>query len=78
MLNSIMGNVFGLKALRALHLEDLWIPPSYYKTFQGLPHDIQVELEKLNIYGCPLLVLWFILIKKEQKWWKWSYNRSFN
>ncbi|KAH0446307.1 hypothetical protein IEQ34_024864 [Dendrobium chrysotoxum] len=35
MLTSIVGNVFGFKALRALRLEDLRIPPSYSKTFQG-------------------------------------------
>jgi ribulose-bisphosphate carboxylase large chain len=36
------GNVFGFKALRALRLEDLRIPPAYTKTFQGPPHGIQV------------------------------------
>jgi ribulose-bisphosphate carboxylase large chain len=35
---SIVGNVFGFKALRALRLEDLRIPPAYTKTFQGPPH----------------------------------------
>ena len=52
---SIAGNVFGFKALCALHLEDLRIPPTYSKTFQGLPHGIQVERDKLNKYGHPLL-----------------------
>jgi ribulose-bisphosphate carboxylase large chain len=52
---SIVGNVFGFKALRALCLEDLRIPPAYSKTFQGPPHGIQVERDKLNKYGCPLL-----------------------
>jgi ribulose-bisphosphate carboxylase large chain len=37
---SIVGNVFGFKALRALRLEDLRIPPAYTKTFQGPPHGI--------------------------------------
>ena len=44
MFTSIVGNVFGFKALRALRLEDLLIPPN----FQGPPHGIQVEREKLN------------------------------
>ena len=35
---SIVGNVFGFKALRALRLEDLRIPPAYVKTFKGPPH----------------------------------------
>ncbi|XP_019241962.1 PREDICTED: uncharacterized protein LOC109222001, partial [Nicotiana attenuata] len=43
MFTSIVGNVFGFKALRALRLEDLRIPPAYVKTFQGPPHGIQVE-----------------------------------
>lgn len=52
---SIVGNVFGFKALRALRLEDLRIPPAYSKTFQGPPHGIQVERDKLNKYGRGLL-----------------------
>jgi ribulose 1,5-bisphosphate carboxylase large subunit-like protein len=36
MFTSIVGNVFGFKALAALRLEDLRIPPAYTKTFQGL------------------------------------------
>ena len=49
------SNVFGFKALRALRLEDLRIPTAYVKTFQGPPHGIQVERDKLNKYGRPLL-----------------------
>lgn len=55
MFTSIVGNVFGFKALRALRLEDLRVPPAYSKTFQGPPHGIQVERDKLNKYGRPLL-----------------------
>ena len=55
MFTSIVGNVFGFKALRALRLEDLRIPPAYSKTFQGPPHGIQVERDKLIKYGRPLL-----------------------
>jgi len=33
--SSIIGNVFGFKALRALRLEDMRIPLHYVKTFQG-------------------------------------------
>ncbi|WJZ97172.1 hypothetical protein VitviT2T_015797 [Vitis vinifera] len=55
MFTSIVGNVFGFKALRALRLEDLRIPLAYSKTFQGPPHGIQVERDKLNKYGRPLL-----------------------
>jgi ribulose-bisphosphate carboxylase large chain len=52
---SIVGNVFGFKALRALRLEDLRIPVAYVKTFQGPPHGVQVERDKLNKYGRSLL-----------------------
>jgi ribulose-bisphosphate carboxylase large chain len=34
---SIVGNVFGFKALRALRLEDLRISSAYVKTFGGPP-----------------------------------------
>ena len=36
-------------------MEDLRIPPAYAKTFWGPPHGIQVERDKLNKYGRPLL-----------------------
>src|SRR5579884_721692 len=55
MASSIIGNVFGFKAIRALRLEDLRIPGEYVKTFQGPPHGIVVERELLNKYGRPLL-----------------------
>src|SRR6266511_2386950 len=53
--SSIVGNVFGFKALRGLRLEDLRIPVAYLKTFQGPPHGIGVERDRLNKYGRPLL-----------------------
>ncbi|KAF1881752.1 hypothetical protein Lal_00031899 [Lupinus albus] len=52
---SSIGNVFGFKAMHALRLEYLRIPNAYVKTFQGPPHDIQVERDKLNKCGSPLL-----------------------
>ncbi len=55
LLTSIVGNVFGFKALKALRLEDLRIPVAYLKTFQGPPHGITVERDKINKYGRPLL-----------------------
>ena len=53
--SSIIGNVFGFKALLALRLEDMRIPPHYTKTFQGPAHGIVMEREYLNKYGRPLL-----------------------
>jgi ribulose-bisphosphate carboxylase large chain len=53
--SSIIGNVFGFKALRSLRLEDMRIPEHYVKTFQGPAHGIVMEREYLNKYGRPLL-----------------------
>jgi ribulose-bisphosphate carboxylase large chain len=52
---SITGNVFGFKALRSLRLEDLRIPVALVTTYQGPPAGIQVERDRLNKYGRPLL-----------------------
>ncbi len=55
MSSSIIGNVFGFKALKALRLEDLRIPTHYVKTFQGPAHGIVMERESLDKFGRPLL-----------------------
>jgi ribulose-bisphosphate carboxylase large chain len=53
--SSIIGNVFGFKALKSLRLEDMRIPPHYVKTFQGPANGIVMEREYLNKFGRPLL-----------------------
>ncbi|MQY08245.1 form I ribulose bisphosphate carboxylase large subunit [Actinomadura macrotermitis] len=53
--SSIIGNVFGFKALKALRLEDMRIPVHYVKTFQGPAHGIVMEREYLGKFGRPLL-----------------------
>ncbi|MDQ6775665.1 MAG: form I ribulose bisphosphate carboxylase large subunit [Actinomycetota bacterium] len=53
--SSIIGNVFGFKALKALRLEDMRIPTHYLKTFQGPPHGIVMEREYLDKFGRPIL-----------------------
>ena len=55
MTSSIIGNVFGFKALKALRLEDLRIPKAYLKTFPGPPHGIVMEREYLDKFGRPLI-----------------------
>jgi ribulose-bisphosphate carboxylase large chain len=55
MTSSIIGNVFGFKALKSLRLEDIAVPPGYLRTFQGPPNGIINEREMLNKYGRPLL-----------------------
>ena len=52
---SIIGNVFGFKAVKALRLEDMRIPVAYLKTFQGPATGIVVERERLDKFGRPLL-----------------------
>ncbi len=52
---SIIGNVFGFKALKALRLEDMYFPPAYLKTYQGPPTGMVAERERLDKYGRPLL-----------------------
>ena len=52
---SIIGNVFGFKAVKALRLEDMRIPVAYLKTFDGPPTGVMVERERLDKYGRPLL-----------------------
>jgi ribulose-bisphosphate carboxylase large chain len=52
---SIIGNVFGFKAVKALRLEDMRIPHSYLKTFQGPATGVVVERERLDKFGRPLL-----------------------
>ena len=53
--SSIIGNVFGFKALKSLRLEDMRIPLHYVKTFQGPAHGIVMEREYLDKFGRPLL-----------------------
>ena len=53
--SSIIGNVFGFKALKALRLEDMRIPVAYLKTFQGPATGIVVERERMDKFGRPLL-----------------------
>ena len=52
---SIIGNVFGFKAVKALRLEDMRMPVAYLKTFQGPATGVVVERERLDKFGRPLL-----------------------
>jgi len=52
---SIIGNVFGFKAISALRLEDMRIPTAYMTTYKGPPTGIVVERERLDKFGRPLL-----------------------
>ena len=52
---SIIGNVFGFKAVKALRLEDMRIPFAYLKGFIGPAAGVIVERERLDVFGRPLL-----------------------
>lgn len=52
---SIIGNVFGFKAVKALRLEDMRLPFAYIKTFQGPATGVILERERLDKFGRPLL-----------------------
>nr|UAT97743.1 ribulose-1,5-bisphosphate carboxylase/oxygenase large subunit [Ahnfeltia fastigiata] len=52
---SIIGNVFGFKAVKALRLEDMRMPVAYLKTFQGPATGIIVERERMDKFGRPFL-----------------------
>jgi ribulose-bisphosphate carboxylase large chain len=52
---SIIGNVFGFKAVKALRLEDMRVPYAYLKGFLGPAAGVIVERERLDVFGRPLL-----------------------
>jgi len=52
---SIICNVFGFKAVKALRLEDMRMPYAFLKTFQGPATGVVVERERLDKFGRPLL-----------------------
>jgi ribulose-bisphosphate carboxylase large chain len=54
-LTSLVGNVFGFKAVRHLRLEDIRFPLHYVKTCGGPPNGIQVERDRMEKYGRPFL-----------------------
>ncbi|MDR7393622.1 MAG: form I ribulose bisphosphate carboxylase large subunit [Armatimonadota bacterium] len=54
-MSSVVGNVFGFKAVQALRLLDMRIPVAYLKTFPGPPTGIRQERDRMRVYGRPLL-----------------------
>ena len=52
---SIIGNIFGFKAVKALRLEDMRFPVALLKTYQGPATGIVVERERMDKYGRPFL-----------------------
>ncbi len=54
LLSSIAGNVFGMRALKNLRLEDVEFPEDYVKHFQGPGYGIEGVRERLGIKNRPL------------------------
>jgi ribulose-bisphosphate carboxylase large chain len=54
-MSSIVGNVFGFKAVAALRLEDMRVPIALVKTFPGPNVGIYDERARLNKWNRPLL-----------------------
>jgi len=54
-MSSIVGNVFGFKAVAGLRLEDLRIPVEYMKTFPGPIVSIEEERRRMNVFDRPML-----------------------
>ncbi len=54
-MSSIVGNVFGFKAVKTLRLEDMRIPVALVKTFPGPNYGIYDERVRLNKWDRPLL-----------------------
>ena len=52
---SIIGNVFGFKPLKALRLEDMRISAHYLKTFPGPATGVLAEWERISCCAQPLL-----------------------
>jgi len=52
---SIIGNIFGFKAVKALRLEDMRFPCALLKTYQGPATGLIVERERMDKFGRPLL-----------------------
>jgi ribulose-bisphosphate carboxylase large chain len=54
-LTSLVGNVFGFKAIRALRLEDIRFPVAFVLSCGGPPNGIMVERDRMDKYGRPML-----------------------
>jgi len=54
-LTSLVGNVFGFKAIRSLRLEDIRFPLPFVLSCGGPPNGITVERDTMDKYGRPLL-----------------------
>lgn len=54
-LASVAGNVFGMARIKALRIEDIYLPKKFISWFKGPSFGIRGVREKLKIYGRPLV-----------------------
>ena len=54
-LSSVAGNIFGLKELKNLRLEDVWLPKKIVKSFKGPKYGIKGVRKILKVKDRPLL-----------------------
>jgi len=54
-LTYVVGNVLGMKELKALKLLDVWFPPEMLKKYDGPSYTLDDMRKYLNVYGRPIL-----------------------
>ncbi len=54
LLSSVAGNVFGMRALKSLRLEDIIFPEDYLKYFKGPAFGIEGVRKKLKVFDRPI------------------------
>lgn len=55
LVSSVMGNIFGMKALKDLRVEDIYFPKEYIEYYKGPVKGIQGVRESLKVYDRPIL-----------------------
>jgi ribulose-bisphosphate carboxylase large chain len=55
LLSSVAGNIFGMKVLRQLKLEDIYLPKKYVSSFKGPRHGIEGVRRLLRVKERPLI-----------------------
>lgn len=55
LVSSVMGNIFGMKALKALRVEDIYFPKQYIEYYKGPVKGIKGVRDSLKVYDRPIL-----------------------
>ncbi len=54
LISSIAGNIFGMRAIRGVRLEEVYFPKEYIKSYRGPRFGIDGVREKLKVWGRPI------------------------